>query len=210
MVCAQLLLIFTKIIAARFARQLEESNFFSICQLGFRPGCASSDLVFIIKRLELVAQRMNFCNAKFHLILVMMDLLKAFPSLSWKLVRFVFRSLGLHVYLNWLEQIHRGAKYFAVAAGGEHSKDDFFRLGSGLKEGCGTSPSAFGACFQPVVALFIKRVEDILFDGLPYMLYRKDGNMIDPISAPVLSAIADEGEKQAKGDAINLAHEALN
>eukprot|EP00392_Amoebophrya_sp_AT5.2_P003673 g3678.t1 len=124
----------------------------SIFVYGFRRkrGCVDSLMLFNRLREDLSHYRFE---SALRIVVVLVDLRKAFPSLDWRLVVGVVRSMGLEKTKLWqvLNASHRSAKH---GFGGE-----LFDLRHGCKEGCPGSPLIFIMTFAVVMQKYANEME---------------------------------------------------
>ncbi|CAD7962128.1 unnamed protein product [Amoebophrya sp. A120] len=142
-----------KVFVTRLYEELEKQNFFPESQYGFRRGmgCHESLTVFHKLKSDFVHyQHGDGEKSTGHLMPILIDLRKAFPSIDWRCVSATMKQLGLEESALWkvMDSSHRNATY---NLGG-----DDFTLEHGCKEGCVTSPLLFLLAYTVVMRRFLE------------------------------------------------------
>eukprot|EP00392_Amoebophrya_sp_AT5.2_P016747 g17043.t1 len=172
-----------RVMSSRLHDALEEANFFSDTQFGFRAKRGTQDSMLVMNRLREDMKNYRFSSAMRALV-VLVDLRKAFPSLDWRLVRGVIQCLGIGRSKLWqiLDATHRSA---------EHTfGEGVFTLAHGCKEGDPSSPLLFIMAFAVVMKRFKNKLDE----------KRVARGMAEPDGAPLF--VRDDVRHLAREDMI--------
>ena len=189
--------VIAKLVATRLQTWAESQGLLHDFQWGFRPNRRCTDLALI---LTLVIEMANVhCKSKDSqwdsVVIVLWDIIKAYPStqrhLAWKL----FHRLGVpESLLRILSGLHDHTQY-VIRAGKEFS--DPFDLAIGFREGCPSSPACFSIFHNFAIGRFLQCQQTAANPGLhctvnpeaPFHLRRKLAGNKDVLDSLDLLAV---------------------
>eukprot|EP00392_Amoebophrya_sp_AT5.2_P002861 g2866.t1 len=162
-----------RIMSERLYDALEQVGFFQDSQFGFRRKRGTQDSMLVMNRIREDLRHYRFHSA-LRIMVILVDLRKAFPSLDWRLVTGVVEGLGIRKTKLWevLDATHRSSTH----SFGEGS----FSLEHGCKEGDPSSPLLFIMAFTVVMKRLKQKLEErriargeVVPDGVP-LFVRED------------------------------------
>lgn len=149
--------VLARIVATRLQHWSEQSNFLHNFQWGFRPNRRCTDPALVLTLLlEMANGHIRRQEDSWDpLVLVLWDIVKAYPStqrhICWKL----FHKLGVpETMLRVLYGLHDCTDY-VIRSGDEYSEP--FSLAIGLREGCPSSPVCFSIFHNFAIGRFLHR-----------------------------------------------------
>lgn len=145
--------IFTAILQSRLTAWIDTNHLLKEYQAGFRPGYSTVDHVFVLTS---IVESFLLRNKKLYAFFV--DFRAAFDSVNRKALFYKLFGMGMSLkFGRVIESLYANTKA-AVWNGEELS--EWFRSGSGVRQGCALSPSLF--------ALFIEDMVDLLPGGVEH------------------------------------------
>ena len=139
-----------KVIAGHQSYYCQRNNILPEKQCGFRPQRSTSDMMFVVRRLQEQAQR-NFS----HLYLSLTDLTKACGSVDRTLLWGVLTRFGVPPrVLAVIRQFHDGMQ--ATCGLDDRGCSGTFDMGQGLRQGCVLAPLLLN-----MFSTAVQRVADI-------------------------------------------------
>ena len=127
-------------------------------QHGFRSGRSTAQLIFALRRLVEESEKW-----KSPLVLVFIDLVKAFDTIEWsKLweILCLYRVPTSYMYITALKSVYHGS---GARVRSNEGVSDIFYFAAGVKQGCVLSPYLFNIC---LVFIFRSAFKDITHLGV--------------------------------------------
>ena len=143
-----------KVVARRLSAYCEAKRLLPEEQCGFRPDRSTTDMIFVVRRLQEVERK---AGVSLHMCFI--DLQKAYntvdPTLPWQeLTRIEVPPQMIAV----IRQFHDGIKACVRPDDGVCS--DWFEVEEGLRQGCVLSPLLFDVFFAAVLNVVLQRFSE--------------------------------------------------
>ena len=142
--------LYLKVIAGRVSDYYERENILPGKQCGFKPQRSTVDVMFIVRRLQKLAQKKDTSS-----YLCSIDLMEAYDSINRTLLRDVLARLGVPPRMLAVIRTHDGLQACVRLDDGECS--DMFDVGQGVRQGCVLAPLLFNMFFTAVLRVAEKR-----------------------------------------------------
>ena len=145
--------ILLKIIARRLSEYCERLGILHEKQSGFRPNRATTDMMFVIRRLQELARK-----NRIPLYVCFIDLTKAYDSVDRTLLWTVLARFGVpQRMISVIRQFHDGMRACVRLDGDVCS--GWFAVEQGLRQGCVLAPLLFNISFAAVTHVSYARFE---------------------------------------------------
>ena len=152
--------ILLKIIARRLSEYCERVGILPEEQSGFRPNRSTTDMMFVIRRLQELARK-----KRIPLYACFIDLTKAHDSVDRTLLWTVLARFGVpHIMISVSRQFHDGMRACVRLADRVCSR--WFAVEQGLRQGCVLAPLLFNIFFSSVMAFTRFKVDKGIMDAL--------------------------------------------
>ena len=161
--------ILLKIIARRLSEYCERVGILPEEQSGFRPNRSTTDMMFVIRRLQELARK-----KRIPLYVCFIDLTKAYDSVDRILLWVVLARFRVpQIMISVIRQFHDGMR--ACARLDDRVCSRWFAVEQGLRQGCVLAPLLFNIFFAAVINLASTRfkADKGIMDALVYL--RKKG-----------------------------------
>ena len=143
--------ILLKIITRRLSGYCESSGILPEEQSGFRPNRSTTDMMFVIRRLQELARK-----KRIPLYACFIDLTKAYDSVDRTLLWKVLARFGVpQRMISVIRQFHDGMRACVRLDDGECS--EWFPVEQGLRQGCVLAPLLFNIFFAAVTHMAFTR-----------------------------------------------------
>ena len=137
--------ILLKIIARRLSEYCERVGILPEEQSGFRPNRSTTDMMFVIRRLQELAWK-----KRMPLYVCFIDLTKAYDSVDRTLLWTVLARFGVpHNMISVIRQFHEGMR--ACVRLDDRVCSRWFAVEQGLRQGCVLAPLLFNIFFAAVI-----------------------------------------------------------
>ena len=134
-----------KIIARRLSEYCERVGILPEEQSGFRPNCSTTDMMFVIRRLQELARK-----KRIPLYVCFIDLTKAYDSVDRTLLWTVLARFGVpQNIISVICQFHNGMR--ACVQLDDRVCSRWFAVEQGLRQGCVLAPLLFNIFFAAVI-----------------------------------------------------------
>ena len=136
--------ILLKIIARRLSEYCERVEMLPEEQSGFRPNRSTTDMMFVIRRLQKLARK-----KRIPLYVCFIDLTKVYDSVDRTLLRIVLARFGVpQNMISVIHQFHDGMR--ACVRLDDRVCSRWFAVEQGLRQGCVLAPVLFNIFFAAV------------------------------------------------------------
>ena len=153
--------ILLKIIARRLSEYCERVGILPEEQSGFRPNRSTTDMMFVIRRLQELARK-----KRIPLYVCFMDLTKAYDSVDRTLLWTVFARFGEpQNMISVIRQFHDGMRACVRLDNRVYSR--WFAVEQSLRQGCMLAPLLFHIFFATVMARF--KADEGIMDALVHL-----------------------------------------
>ena len=143
-----------KVVARRLSAYCEAKGLLPEEQCGFRPDRSTTDMMFVVRRLEEVGRK-----AGVSLNMCFIDLQKAYNTIDRTLLWQVLTRIGVPPQIiAVIRQFHDGMRACVRPDDGVCS--DWFEVEQGLRQGCVLSPLLFSIFFAAVLNLVLQRFSE--------------------------------------------------
>ena len=158
-----------KIVANRLGDFCEEAGILPEGQCGFRPQRSTTDMMFVVRRLQKLGRTSNI-----SLEICFIDLAKAYDSVDRVLLWEILARFGVPPRMIKVNRMsHDGMRARVQLDDGDFSA--WFNVCQGLRQGCVLSPLLFNILFAAVIIVVLQRfaedpliVSDLVYlDGAP-------------------------------------------
>ena len=140
-----------KIVATRLSAYCEARNFLPEEQCGFRPHRSTTDMMFVVRRLQELRRK-----ARVPLFLCFIDLQKAYDSVDRTLLWQVLARFGVPPQMiEVIRQFHDGMG--ACVRNDDGRCSEWFEVAQGLRQGCVLSPLRFNVFFAAILLVALER-----------------------------------------------------
>ena len=139
--------ILLKIIARRLSEYCERVGILPEEQRGFRPNCSTTNIMFVIRRLQELARK-----NRIPLYVCFIDLIKAYDSVDRTLLWTVLARFSVpQIMISVIRQFHDGMR--ACVQLDDRVFSRWFAVEQGLRQGCVLAPLLFNIVFAAVINL---------------------------------------------------------
>ena len=143
-----------KVVARRLSAYCEAKGLLPEEQCGFRPNRSTKDIMFVVRRLQKIGQKVGV-----SLFMCFIDLQKAYDTVDRTLLWKVLTRIGVPPQMiAVIQQFHDGMRACVRPDDGVCS--DWFEVGQGLRQGCVLSPLLFGIFFTAVLTVVLQRFSE--------------------------------------------------
>ena len=161
--------ILLKIIARRLREYCGRAGILPGEQSGFRPNHSTTDMMFVIRRLQELARKKRIPP-----YVCFIDLTKAYDSIDRTLRWTVLARFGVpHNMISIIRQFHAGMRACVRLADRIYS--GWFAVEQGLRQGCVLAPFLFNIFFAAVINVAFTRFKlgKYIMDALVYSMKKK-------------------------------------
>ena len=143
-----------KVVARRLSAYCEAKGLLPEEQCGFRPDRSTTDMMFVVRRLQEVGRK---AGVSLHMCFV--DLQKAYDTVDRTLLWQVLTRIGVPPQMiAVIRQFHDGMRACVRPDDGVCS--DWFEVEQGLRQGCVLSPLLFNIFFAAVLNVVLQRFSE--------------------------------------------------
>ena len=144
-----------KVVARRLSAYCEAKGLLPEEQCGFRPNRSTTDMMFVVRRLQEVGRK---AGVSLHMCFV--DLQKAYDTVDRTLLWQVLTRIGVppQIIAAVIRQFHDGMRACVRPDDGVCS--DWFEVEQGLRQGCVLSPLLFNIFFAAVLNVVLQRFSE--------------------------------------------------
>ena len=157
--------ILLKIIARRLSEYCERVGILPEEQSGFRPNCSTTDVMFVIRRLQELARK-----KRIPLYVCFVDLTKAYVSVDRTLLWIVLARFGVpQNMISVIRQFHDGMRACVRLDDSVYSR--WFAVEQGLCQGCVLAALLFNIFFAAIINVASTRfkADKGIMDALVYL-----------------------------------------
>ena len=155
--------ILLKIIARRLRECCERVGILPEEQSGFRPNRSTTDIMFMIRRLQELARKKRIA-----LNVCFIDLTKAYDSVDRTLLWTVLARFGVpQIMISVIRQFHDGMR--ACVRLDDRVCSRWFAVEQGLRQGCVLAPLLFNIFFAAVINLASTQADRGIMDALVHL-----------------------------------------
>ena len=141
-----------KIVATRLVAYCAARNLLPEVQYGFRPHRSTTDMMFVVRRLQELGRK-----ARVLLFLCFIDLQKAYDSVVRTLIWQVLARFGIPPkMIEVIRQFYDGMRACVRSDDGRCS--EWFEVAQGLRQGCVLSPLLFNVFFAAILHVVLERI----------------------------------------------------
>ena len=143
-----------KVVARRLSAYCEANGLLPEEQCGFRPDRSTTDMTFVIRRLQEVGRK---AGVSLHMCFT--DLQKAYDTVDRTLLWQVLTRIGVPPQMiAVIRQFHDGMR--ACVRPDDGVRSDWFEVEQGLRQGCVLSPLLFNIFFAAVLNVALQRFSE--------------------------------------------------
>ena len=143
-----------KVVARRLSAYCEAKGLLPEEQCGFRPDRSTTDMMFVVRRLQEVGRK-----ARASLYMYFIDLQKAYDTVDRTLLWQVLTRIGVPPQvIAVIRQFHDGMR--ACVRPNDGVCSDWFEVEQGLRQGCELSPLLFNIFFATVLNVVLQRFSE--------------------------------------------------
>ena len=143
-----------KVVARRLSAFCEAKGLLPEEQCGFRPNCSTTDMMFVVRRLQEIGRK-----AGAYLLMCFIDLQKAYDTVDRTLLWQVLTRIGVPPQIiAVIQRFHDGMRACVRPDDGVCS--DWFEVEQGLRQGCVLSPLLFSIFFAAVLTVALQRFNE--------------------------------------------------
>ena len=143
-----------KVVARRLGAYCEAKVLLPEEQCGFRPDCSTTDMMFVVRRLQEVGRK-----AGVFLFMCFIDIQKAYDTVDRTLLWQVLTRIGVPPQMiAVIRQFHDGMRAYVRPDDGVCS--DWFEVEQGLRQGSVLSPLLFNIFFAAVLNVVLQRFSE--------------------------------------------------
>ena len=140
--------------ARRLSAYCEAKGLLPEGQCGFRPGRSTTDMTFMVRRLQEIRRKGGV-----SLFICFIDLQKAYDTVDRTLLWQVLTRIGVPLQMiAVMQQFHGGMR--ACVRPDDSVCSDWFGMEQGLREGCVLSPPLFDIFFSAVLTFVLQRFSE--------------------------------------------------
>ena len=143
-----------KVVARRLSAYCEAKGLLPEEQCGFRPDRSTTDMMFVVRRLQEVGRK-----ARASLYMYFIDLQKAYDTVDRTLLWQVLTRIGVPPQvIAVIRQFHDGMR--ACVRPNDGVCSDWFEVEQGLRQGCELFPLLFNIFFATVLNVVLQRFSE--------------------------------------------------